>query len=174
MGFVNRQYSGNFKGPKNQKGVAILELAISAPLLVVMILTMIEFGNLFNTHITLTKAVENGARFIAGQAKGDLGVFLKAGDIADIKNLIVYGKIDDGVMGDPVSTGLTTDDIAVFCTYGGTAAGDGTKCNEEDNVASITVNLNHNYTPFYGNTLLNFTGADLNIPLNASVTMAAF
>ena len=169
MGLINRKLSGKFNGPEAQKGAATAELAISAPLLAIMILGVVEFGKLFQTHTMVTKNIENGARFISDKGMQMTGTFLNGDDISTIKNLIVYGNAAGN--GDAYPPGMTTGDISVYCTFGGTAAGTGTRCNREDNVSAITIDLTYTYTPFYGSTLLNFSGADLNIPLNASVTI---
>lgn len=166
MGFLGQSCTGRFKGQKNQKGLAVVEMAVVLPLLTLLLVVLIEFGLMFKNRITVTKAVENGARFIGGSARTSLGVILAPLDIANVQNLVVYGNVLGS--GDPLLPGLAPGNVNVSCTYGS----QDNKCNEQNGVTSITVNLNYNVLPFYGNTLLNISGADLNIPLTASVTMS--
>ena len=50
---------------KNERGVALLELAIITPVLLLLIMGIVEFGWLFNGYITLTGAAREGARVAA-------------------------------------------------------------------------------------------------------------
>ena len=47
---------------KNEKGVAAVEFALIAPILVLLVLGIIEFGWLFNGWITINGAAREGAR----------------------------------------------------------------------------------------------------------------
>jgi len=50
---------------KNERGVALLELAIITPVLLLLIMGIVEFGWIFNGYITLTGAAREGARVAA-------------------------------------------------------------------------------------------------------------
>lgn len=47
---------------KKQKGQAMVEFVIIAPVLLMIVFGIIQFGILFNNYLTLTDAVRNGAR----------------------------------------------------------------------------------------------------------------
>lgn len=51
-----------------QAGLASLELVIVAPILVLMILAVTEFGRILYLQATLSNAVSLGARYFSGQA----------------------------------------------------------------------------------------------------------
>ena len=55
-------------GLRAQAGLASLELAIVAPILVLMILAVAEFGRLLYLQVILSNAVEHGARYFSAQA----------------------------------------------------------------------------------------------------------
>jgi Flp pilus assembly protein TadG len=48
--------------PRDEKGQAMVELAFSLPLLVILLFGIVEFGIAFNNYLTLTDAVRSGAR----------------------------------------------------------------------------------------------------------------
>ena len=50
---------------KNSKGVALIELALIMPILLVLLLGLIEFGWIYNGYITITGAAREGARVAA-------------------------------------------------------------------------------------------------------------
>ncbi len=50
------------KNVKSEKGQAMVEFAIVAPLLLVLVFGIIQFGIVFNHYMTLTDAVRAGAR----------------------------------------------------------------------------------------------------------------
>jgi Flp pilus assembly protein TadG len=47
---------------KNNRGAALIELAIIIPFLLILVVGIIEFGWIFNGYITFTGAVREGAR----------------------------------------------------------------------------------------------------------------
>ena len=47
---------------RNQKGQAMVEFVIVAPILLLLVFGIIQFGILFNNYLTLTDAVRAGAR----------------------------------------------------------------------------------------------------------------
>jgi len=47
---------------KNNKGLALVELALVIPILLVLVMGIVEFGWIFNGYIALTGAAREGAR----------------------------------------------------------------------------------------------------------------
>jgi Flp pilus assembly protein TadG len=47
---------------RNQEGQAMVEMVIVAPILLLLVFGIIQFGILFNNYLTLTDAVRTGAR----------------------------------------------------------------------------------------------------------------
>ena len=53
------------EGWNNDRGATALEFAIVAPLLLILIIGMLEFGLMYNAKITVTHAAREGARLAA-------------------------------------------------------------------------------------------------------------
>jgi hypothetical protein len=64
------QYSRSLPGSGD--GAAIVELAVSLPLLIVLVVGIFDFGGAFNLKQELNNAVREGARFGAAQPTNDL------------------------------------------------------------------------------------------------------
>ncbi len=97
----------------SERGIAAVEFAIVLPLLLLMMLATAELGRAFYQYDTLTKAVRDGARYIAGVAySGTTGtISLTASDIQITRNLVVYGNIAGG--NTPLLPGLSASDVSV-------------------------------------------------------------
>lgn len=50
---------------KNKKGQAMVEIAIIIPILIIILMTIFEFGRIFNTYLIMTHASREGARSAA-------------------------------------------------------------------------------------------------------------
>ena len=111
-----------------QRGTALVEMALVTPILLVLLLATADLTRAFIDHNTVTKAVRNGARYLAANAfQGSTGVVNIDAPLAnETRNLVVYGSISGGVS--PVVPGLTvanitivqiagTNDIEVSATY---------------------------------------------------------
>ncbi len=111
-----------------QRGTALVEMALVTPILLVLLLVTADLTRAFIDHNTVTKAVRNGARYLAANAfQGTTGVVnIDATLSNETRNLVVYGSINGGVS--PVVPGLTvanitivqiagTNDIEVSATY---------------------------------------------------------
>ena len=143
-----------------QRGVAIVEFVISAPILLMLLIGVAELGQAFWQYNKLTKSVEDGARYVAGRAlNGSTGlVMLTATLQAEGRNLVVHGNILGA--GPAVVPGLTTANVTV--TNGG--------------VGDITVTAAYPYTPIFGFVPRFAYGPNVNatgITLTAAVTMRA-
>ncbi len=156
--------------PRRQRGIATVELAVSLPLLLLALTTMVEVGRVFYTYTTLTKAVETGSRYLAGITLIGTGrVQVTAQDIQDARNLIVFGNLTGN--GDPVIIGLSPTAITVQCTYGTTNS----YCTPDNGIAPITVAAVYWYSPVLGTLLNRLSGVDLfPLALNASTVMVPF
>lgn len=59
----------NRKRHSRQQGVAIIEFTITLPLLLLLLFAGAEVGRLLYQYNTLTKSVEDGARYLAGRLR---------------------------------------------------------------------------------------------------------
>jgi hypothetical protein len=85
-----------------QKGVAVLELALILPLMLVMTFVVTEFGRAIYQYNTLTKSVRDAARYLSVQTPGT--------QVTQAKNLVVYGNTAG--TGTPLALGLTVSHVS--------------------------------------------------------------
>jgi Flp pilus assembly protein TadG len=118
----------NLRHKNRNRGVAIVEMVVVLPLLLLMLFVTAEIGRAFMQYNTLTKAVRDSARFVAENAM--LGqtqtIYIDATLRTQAQNLVVYGSVN-GASLTPLLPGLnianvqvapaTTDDISVTATY---------------------------------------------------------
>lgn len=152
--------SSGKKAGRRQRGAALVETIVITPLLLFLILLAAEVTNAFVDHNTLTKAVRNGARHLAGTAAlGTTGiVVLTAEDISDTRNLVVFGN--PAGLGSPVLPGLTAGDVQVI----------------DLGNRRVQVTASFGYSGLLGGTLPNFgfgPDSSLSMNLQASVSMRA-
>ena len=142
------------------RGAVLVEMVLVTPILLFVMLATAEVTRAFVDHNTLTKAVRNGARYVAANAyHGTTGIVsVGAGLAAETSNLVVYGNTAGA--GAPVLVGLTTADVTV--AYVG--------------ANNVEVTASHPISGMLGPVLSSFgAGADVNLVhnLQATVTMRA-
>lgn len=105
--------------PRRSRGVAIVEFVIVLPLCLMLMIGVAEFGRAFLQYNTLTQAVRDGARHLAGGALfGSTGTVAISGALAtETQNLVVYGNISGA--GAPVLAGLSPANVTVADAGGG-------------------------------------------------------
>jgi Flp pilus assembly protein TadG len=97
----------------------MVEFIIVLPICLILLMATAEFGRAFMQYNTLTKAVRDGARFLASNSlQGSTGTVSISGQAqAATQNLVVYGNATGA--GSPVLPGLTTADVTVANAGGG-------------------------------------------------------
>jgi Flp pilus assembly protein TadG len=146
--------------PLRQRGVATIEFAICAPVLLLLMLATAEVGRMLIQANTLSKAVRDGARYTARDAaNGSTGTVLITNTVrTNTQNLVVTGTMTG--TGTPLLPGLTVANVTV------TNAGAG----------FIAVSATYTYQPLLGAALPTFgpSGAiTTSVPLTATVVMRA-
>jgi Flp pilus assembly protein TadG len=146
--------------PLRQRGVATIEFAICAPVLLLLMLATAEVGRMLIQANTLSKAVRDGARYTARDAaNGSTGTVLITNTVrTNTQNLVVTGTMAG--TGTPLLPGLTVANVTV------TNAGAG----------FIAVSATYTYQPLLGAALPTFgpSGAiTTSVPLTATVVMRA-
>ncbi|WP_417534628.1 TadE/TadG family type IV pilus assembly protein [Marinobacterium stanieri] len=153
--------------PQHQTGLAVVEVTLVLPVLLILMLATAEIGRVLYQYNTLTKAQRNGARLLAthlnyGQQSSLSDCPTLGGSLPDdllnrASNLIVYGAEEGGAT--PVLSGLTTSDVG-FC---------------EDTLSNvIQVHLSYDFAPMMFNSLPTFGAGDdisLNFTLDSSISM---
>jgi Flp pilus assembly protein TadG len=143
-----------------QRGVATIEFAICAPILLLLMLATAEVGRMLFQYNTLSKAVRDGARYAAHEsAKGSTGTVSITTQVRDnTRNLVVTGNMAG--TGASLLPALTVENVAVTDAGGG----------------FVAVSATYTYQPMLGAALPTFGrgGAiDTNVPLTATVVMRA-
>lgn len=84
----------------NQRGAALVELAIALPLLVMLLVGMVSAGIAYNNQLALTHAAREGGRYAATLPVtnfASLGAWLS--EVSDQTVIEGTGSLDDGVDG---------------------------------------------------------------------------
>jgi Flp pilus assembly protein TadG len=99
----------------SEEGQTLVEFALVAPFLVVLLLAVIQFGIIFNNYVTLTDAARAGARkaVVARFASGNFDDAKQA--VRDAASSLDQSKLDPQVT---TSAGVTAGSlITVTATY---------------------------------------------------------
>jgi Flp pilus assembly protein TadG len=145
---------------RRQQGLATVEFAISVPVLLLLLVAAGELSRVFIQYTTLSHAVRNAVRHVAGRAIPDTTgiVNLTAPVIAEARNLVVFGS--PVASGTPVLPGLATGQVAVTDVGGG----------------DVRVQVNYPYQALFGARLPTFgvgTAPGLAFTLTVTNTMRA-
>ncbi|WLG49465.1 TadE/TadG family type IV pilus assembly protein [Pseudomonas sp. FP1742] len=153
-----------FKRPQAQQGVALVEFTLVLPILLLLLLSLGEFGRMFYQYNVLLQASRDADRFVASQAwNSTLGaVSLSNTLVTQTKNVAVYGVPAN--TGTAVVSGLTTANVVVAAV--------GTD--------HVRVTITYNFCPVIGSgncagSIPGFFGTPiaLSIPLVATTVMRA-
>jgi len=149
---------------RRQSGLAMVEFALSVPVLLLLMFASFEFGHFLIQYSTLNDTVRNASRYVAGKAMdGTQGTLYTGSNWTSLAsqgtNLAVFGNVAG--TGTPVLPTLNTANITVT---------------EDTLNRYITVTAAYPYQPLFGAVIPAFTGGNslsTNLTLNISVTMSA-
>ena len=148
---------------RRQRGLAMVELTISAPVLLLLMCSSVEFGQFLIQYSTLNDAVRDAARYVAGAALDGTDELLVTGGpwgtlVTQGQNLAVYGNVAG--TGAALLPKLTTGQIAVT---------------ENTATNNITVTATYPYQSVFGGLMPTFLGGNIatNFTLTISTTMRA-
>jgi Flp pilus assembly protein TadG len=148
---------------RHQRGLAMVEFAISVPVILLLMFGSFEFGHLMIEYSALNDGVRNAARYVAGAAlNGTADTMLTGARWSTLaqqgQNLAVFGNI--GGTGSAILTGLTTGEITVT---------------EDTLNRNITVAASYPYVSLFGGAIPTFTGGSISTAytLTISTTMRA-
>ena len=149
-----------FHGSRRQRGLAMVEFAIGAPLLLLLLLGIGEFGRLLSQYNQLLQGSRDAARYVSSHAmNATLGrIDLTSSLQTTAKNLLVYGSPSS--TGSTLLPGLSTGQVQV----------------SQLGSEHIQVSVTYSFQPVVGNVLLPGIfgqGIGLNIPLTATTVMRA-
>ena len=150
----------NVPWKRNQRGVAAIEMAITLPVLLMLLLGTAELGRAFYQYNALTKSIRAATRYLSTQAlDGTSGVIsLTDTKKTATKNLVVYSNTDGGA--EPIIPSLGTVDVTV----------------SQVDSEQIKVSVSFDYQPmFFRIPSFGASVSDINtnLTLTASATMRA-
>ena len=96
---------------RSEKGQALVEFALVAPLLLLLLFGIIQFGIAFNNSLTLTDAVRAGARAAIVNGPSGASAAAKQAVLASAPNL------NQTALGSGVTVTVGTTDVTVSATY---------------------------------------------------------
>ena len=138
---------------RSESGTQLVELAIVLPVLLVLFGATAEFGRLFYTYQTLTKATRVGARYLTTEPPSGTSD-------TEAANLVIYGNTEG--TGDPILPGMTADNVEV------TREGPNPVLPER---VSVSID-GYTYAPLFDlGALLGNDSLSLNVELSPSTTM---
>ncbi|MEA3411729.1 MAG: TadE family protein [Pseudomonadota bacterium] len=154
----------HFHGGARQRGLAMVEMAITLPLLLFLLVGTTELGRAFYQYTALTKAVRDGARYAAeavvdNTGKIDLALATENGSsiTQNVQSLVVYGTTAGGAP--PLLPGLVPGNVVLSAV----------------DAVHVRVVANYTFQSMFGGTIPSFGvgGGDLQSPvtLTASATM---
>ncbi len=146
------------RSKKPERGIATIEFAIVAPVLLLLMLATAELGRAFFTYNTLHKAVRDGARYISVHAlNGTSGSIDIAPQTDETQNVVVYGRPAGG--GQPVLTGFTTGKVTV----------------SSPDTENVQVDADYDYVPLFAGGIPTFRSGVIKVKfiMSSSVTMRA-
>lgn len=90
---------------RDERGLQLVELAITLPLLVLLFAVAAEFGRYFEEYTTMAKGTRMAARYLATACANG------ADDLA-ARRLVVYGN--EAGTGDPIVNGLAVENVEII------------------------------------------------------------
>ena len=124
--------------PRNERGAAMVEMAIVLPLLAVMFVGIVDFGLILREHQILQNAAREGARFSAMSANSISASSDPAGTLAAIQNRVVAYL-------DQENTTISASSVTVNQNYAIVVAG--------VTVMGSEVTISYSRSPFLGGSL---------------------
>jgi Flp pilus assembly protein TadG len=152
--------SQRFGFKQAQRGIAAIEMAITLPVLLLLLVGTAELGRAFYQYNELTKSIRAAARYLSIEAtEGESKIVQLSSDKQTAtRNLVVYSNTAGG--GDPIVAGLDAGDVTVT----------------QIDSRHIEVRVSFDYQPmFLRIPTFGYSASDVDtgLTLTASVTMRA-
>jgi len=139
------------KENRKERGIELLEFALLVPFLLLLVGGAVEFGRAFYTYHILSKAVRDGARYLATSRMSFTGT-LDTNAQSRTRNLVVYGTID--TTGPRILPDLLVSHVNIP-----------TPTSVSPTEQYVTVGVNYPYSPFFSFIM------PITLTLRPSVTM---
>jgi Flp pilus assembly protein TadG len=138
---------------RNADAAALIEMAVSLPLLVVLVVGIFDFGGAFNLKQELNNAAREGARFAAAQPSNDLGLS-QPPSISAVRFLVDSYLLTAGIN----DCGLNTASYALAAGYTWVFNATGNGCS-----MTLTVNRGNPVQETIGGATVNILCTTVNI-----------
>ncbi|MFZ0313820.1 MAG: TadE/TadG family type IV pilus assembly protein [Candidatus Korobacteraceae bacterium] len=155
---------------RNDSGQALIEVAFSIGIFLLLVMGTIEFGNLFNTKSTLQNAVRQAGRYaITGQCIGG------AGTCTESRYNSILTKVENTSDG-YINSGNVATDVSVTCADGGSGClnSSGTADPAGGPGDLITITVTYPYAFVTGPIAKFFGGGTYTITVSSSFKNEAF
>lgn len=155
---------------KNEEGGTLAEMALTLPVLILMLAGVSEIGRYFQSYTTLSKSTRAAARYLSNHQYNST-------EIARAKNLVVCGKLTTCTEAERLVKGASVDNVCITTT----------KVTGSEQIEFVTVSLPRDatqacdanttavrlaYQPIFDLALLlNDPNFSLSYPLAPSTTM---
>lgn len=141
---------------RDDRGLQLVELAITLPVLILLFAAVAEFGRYFESYTTLAKGSRVAVRYLATAR-------VNGCDDLNAKNLVVYGNFAG--TGSPIVKGLTVSNVIITRRNGAGVVTAGFP-------ATVTIEItNFKHTPVFDLGKMMNSSLSLNIDMKPSVTM---
>jgi hypothetical protein len=109
---IMKKHTHNSSLKKKQRGIAMVEFIIAAPVVLFLALAITELGHALLQYNSLTQSLRDGARQLANTAaKGSTRIVApSAAELTEVGNLIAYGS---KAIGTPLLPGLDPSNVTV-------------------------------------------------------------
>jgi len=154
------------------KGSAAVEMALVAPLMLILMFGSFELGNYFMDNHVVAKAVRDGARYASRRGFAEYSCAAATTDVVDkTRNLIRTGQLTGGTARLPGWTDPTTITVAVTCNTTGNngAAFTGIYTGMSTGAPVVTVSAAVPYHSLFGAVGFNATSLTLRARSQAPV-----
>ncbi|HEU4870728.1 MAG TPA: TadE family protein [Pyrinomonadaceae bacterium] len=94
---------------KDESGGTLAEMALTVPLLIVLLAGVSEIGRYFQSYTTLTKSTRAAARYLSNHQYNDV-------EIARAKNLVVCGRLTTCTADERLVKGASTANVCIQTT----------------------------------------------------------
>ena len=155
---------------KDERGGTLAEMALTLPVLLVLLAGVSEIGRYFNSYTTLAKSTRAAARYLSNHQYNSI-------EIARAKNLVICGSLSTCTEDQRLVKGATVDNVCIETT----------KVSGSEQIEFVTVSIPRDatktcdaaaiavklpYQPIFNlGALLNNDSFSLTYPLAPSTTM---
>ena len=95
---------------RSQKGEALVEFALLAPFLIVLLMAVVDFGRIFDAWVVTTNAAREGARYAGVYSAEDY--IIPVAEVQQLSQQKAYDYLTSG-LGSRSDVSYSIDDIAV-------------------------------------------------------------